>query len=169
MKLKTMSFWQDLMELRDSSYLAEKKVRAAKKSKGVLLSVMRVILIAGVSYVILAPMIGLIASSFFSNSDYYSPMVYIIPLEGNFSRYGSALAYMRYWECMPRTVLYSVSLTLLQLAICSLTGYGFARHDFPLKPLFFACVVVMIIMPVHTIMLPLYMRFKEFDPFGFCQ
>ncbi len=154
--MKKMSFWQDMMELRDSSYLAEKKVRAAKSCKGLLLSLMRTILIAGVSYIILAPMIGMIATSFFSNADYYSPMVYVIPIEGNFTRYRAAMTYMKYWECMPRTVLYSVSLTLIQLAICSLTGYGFARHDFPLKSLLFGCVVVMIIMPVHTIMLPLY-------------
>ncbi len=164
--MKKMSFRQDMMELRDSSYLAEKKVRAAKSCKGLLLSLMRAILIAGVSYIILAPMIGMIATSFFSNADYYSPMVYVIPIEGNFTRYHAAMTYMKYWECMPRTVLYSVSLTLIQLAICSLTGYGFARHDFPLKSLLFGCVVVMIIMPVHTIMLPLYMRFKDFDPLG---
>lgn len=164
--MKGYSILRDLKELRDSSYLAEQKIRAGKKAKSLLLSVLRAILIAGISYVILAPVIGLVATSFFSNSDYYNPMVYIIPMKVNFTRYRSAFEYMRYWECMPVTVLYSLSLTLMQLGICALTGYGFARHDFPLKPLLFGCVVVMIIMPVHTIMLPLYMRFKEFDPLG---
>ena len=47
-----------------------------------------------------------------------------------------------------------------------MVGYGFARINFPLKSLLFGCVVVMIVIPTHTIMLPLYMTFKNFDPFG---
>mgnify|MGYP001031415208 FL=1 len=35
-----------------------------------------------------------------------------------------------------------------------------------MKKLLFGCVVVMIVIPAHTIMLPLYMTFKSFDPFG---
>ena len=59
-----------------------------------------------------------------------------------------------------------MTLTALQLLVCSMVGYGFARFDFPMKKLLFGCVVVMIVIPAHTIMLPLYMTFKSFDPFG---
>ena len=55
---------------------------------------------------------------------------------------------------------------LLQVFICSMVGYGFARFQFPFKKLLFACVVVMIVIPDHTIMLPIYMTFKNFDPLG---
>ena len=47
-----------------------------------------------------------------------------------------------------------------------MVGYGFARFSFPFKKFLFACVVIMIVIPTHTIMLPLYMTFKEFDPLG---
>ena len=47
-----------------------------------------------------------------------------------------------------------------------MVGYGFARFNFPFKKLLFACVVVMIVIPTNTIMLPLYMTFKNFNPFG---
>ena len=47
-----------------------------------------------------------------------------------------------------------------------MVGYGFARYKFPLKNLLFGCVVVMIVIPTHTIMLPLYMTFAKFDIFG---
>ncbi len=67
---------------------------------------------------------------------------------------------------MARDIFYTLTLTLLQLLICSMVGYGFARFDFPLKKLMFGCVVVMIVIPSHTIMLPLYMTFREFDPLG---
>ena len=47
-----------------------------------------------------------------------------------------------------------------------MVGYGFARFDFPFKNLLFACVVVMIVLPTNTIMLPIYMTFAKFDVFG---
>ena len=67
---------------------------------------------------------------------------------------------------MARDLVYTLTLTLLQLLICSMVGYGFARFDFPFKKLLFGCVVVMIIIPSHTIMLPLYLSFREFNPLG---
>ena len=48
----------------------------------------------------------------------------------------------------------------------SLVAYGFARYQFPFKKLLFGCVVIMIVIPTHTIMLPLYMTFAKFDIFG---
>ena len=152
--------------LRKSAYYADQKSAAARGTKALLLKLFRIVLISGVCYVILSPMIGLIATSFFSNSDYYSPMVYIIPIEGNLERYQVAIDCMKYWKRMPVTLLYSLSLTLLQVMLCSLTGYGFARFKFPFKKVLFACVVVMIVLPVHTITLPLYMSFRTFDPLG---
>ena len=47
-----------------------------------------------------------------------------------------------------------------------MVGYGFARFDFPLKKFWFGCVIFTIVIPTHTIMLPLYMTFKSFNPFG---
>ena len=67
---------------------------------------------------------------------------------------------------MAKDLLYTLTLTLLQLLVCSMVGYGFARFNFPLKKFLFGCVVVMIVIPSHTIMLPLYMTFRNFDPFG---
>ena len=54
----------------------------------------------------------------------------------------------------------------IQIVVCSMVGYGFARFDFPLKKVLFGCVVIMIVIPTHTIMLPLYMTFRNFDPLG---
>jgi multiple sugar transport system permease protein len=47
-----------------------------------------------------------------------------------------------------------------------MVGYGFARFKFPLKGFFFACVIITIVIPAHTIMLPLYQHFRNWDFFG---
>ena len=68
---------------------------------------------------------------------------------------------MDYFRTLGNTLIYTVALTLIQVLICSMVGYGFARFDFPLKKLLFGCVVLMIVIPNHTIMLPQYMTFRS--------
>ncbi len=135
-------------------------------AKSLLFRIFRLILLVGISYVILAPVIGIVSSSFFSNSDAYNPMVFTIPISPTLERYTRAIARMDYFPTVLRTILYSLSLTAIQVLVCACVGYGFARFQFPLKKVLFACVVVMIVLPSHAIMLPLYITFRNFDPLG---
>lgn len=135
--------------------------------KNFLVNLLRAAILIGVGYVILSPVIGIIVNSISSNKDAYNPMVFVLPQFPTLERYALAIERMNYFPTMLRDLLYTLTLTALQLLVCSMVGYGFARFDFPLKKLLFGCVVVMIVIPAHTIMLPLYMTFKSFDPFGF--
>ncbi len=134
--------------------------------KGFALALLKIAVLVGVGYVILSPVIGIIVNSFSSNSDAIDPMVFLFPKNPTLERYSLAALRLDYLPTMARDIVYTLTLTLLQLLICSMVGYGFARFDFPLKKLMFGCVVVMIVIPSHTIMLPLYMTFREFDPLG---
>ena len=134
--------------------------------KGLVLQIFKYVILIGVSYVILAPVIGMIANSISSNADAYNPMVFIIPEHPTAERYQLAILRLDYWATTAKSMLYTLLITVLQLFICSMVGYGFARFEFPLKKLLFGCVVVTIVIPSHTIMLPLYMTFKSMDLFG---
>lgn len=131
-----------------------------------MVNLLRAAILIGVGYVILSPVIGIIVNSISSNKDAYNPMVFVLPQFPTLERYALAIERMNYFPTMFRDLLYTLTLTALQLLVCSMVGYGFARFDFPMKKLLFGCVVVMIVIPAHTIMLPLYMTFKSFDPFG---
>jgi len=134
--------------------------------KNLLVNLLRAAILIGVGYVILSPVIGIIVNSISSNKDAYNPMVFVLPQFPTLERYALVIERMNYFPTMFKDLLYTLTLTALQLLVCSMVGYGFARFDFPLKKLLFGCVVVMIVIPAHTIMLPLYMTFKSFDPFG---
>lgn len=134
--------------------------------KNFLVNLLRAAILIGVGYVILSPVIGIIVNSISSNKDAYNPMVFVLPQFPTLERYALAIERLNYFPTMFRDLLYTLTLTALQLLVCSMVGYGFARFDFPMKKLLFGCVVVMIVIPAHTIMLPLYMTFKSFDPFG---
>jgi multiple sugar transport system permease protein len=131
-----------------------------------LLALLRWALIIGVSYVIVSPLLGVAARSFFSNTDQFNPMVYMIPQTPTLERYQVALKVMSYASVLPRNLLFVGGLAVIQAIVCSMVGYGFARFRFPLKGLLFGCLIIMIVMPSHVIMLPLYMLFQRFDPLG---
>ena len=130
------------------------------------LTVLQIAIIVGVSYVILSPVIGMLVNSFSSDRDAFNPMVFVFPEYPTLERYQLASLRMDYWPTIFRNILYVLSLTLIQVFICSMVGYGFARYNFPFKKLLFGCVVVMIVIPTHTIMLPIYVTFAKFDPLG---
>lgn len=134
--------------------------------KGFLLVLLRALILIGVGYVILAPVIGMFVNSISSDTDAYNPMVFVIPQFPTLEKYALVLKRLNYFSVISKDLLYTITLTLLQLFICSMVGYGFARFNFPLKKLLFGCVVVMIVIPSHTIMLPLYMTFRNLDLFG---
>lgn len=134
--------------------------------KNFVLTLLRIAILVGVGYVILSPIIGMVVNSFSSNKDAYNPMVFVLPQFPTLERYKLAIERLDYLPTIGRDLLYTLTLTLLELLICSMVGYGFARFDFPLKKLLFGCVVVMIVIPSHVIMLPVYMTFRNFDPFG---
>ena len=145
---------------RNSPRYEDAKGGVVKKGKNLLMTILQIILIVGISYVILSPVIGIVAQSFFSDADSANPMVYTIPIEGTLERY-TVITQMDYFRTLSNTLIYTIALTLIQVLICSMVGYGFARFDFPLKKLLFGCVVLMIVIPNHTIMLPQYMTFRS--------
>ena len=158
--------FKKLKEITDDPTFSSKRGHAERKARQWVYASFRAVIILGISYVILSPLIGIIASSFFSNADNYSPVVYLIPQNPTIERYQLAITRMDYWNVLVNMMIYVVGLTLIQLIICSMAGYGFARFNFPFKKILFACVIVTIVLPTHTIMYPLYTTFQTFNPLG---
>lgn len=158
--MKALEQWQ---AFRNSPRFEDRKGAVVKKSKNLLMTILQIILIVGIAYVILSPVIGIIAQSFFSDADSANPMVFTIPMSPTWERYQGAWQELNYVPTLMSTLLYTIGNTLFQVVICSMVGYGFARFEFPFKKLLFGCVVVMIVVPSHTIMLPQYMTFRSME------
>ncbi|MBR6327079.1 MAG: carbohydrate ABC transporter permease [Lachnospiraceae bacterium] len=126
----------------------------------------KIAILTGVGYVILSPLIGMFVNSIASTKDIYNPMMFILPADPGLDKYRLVIERMDYFRTIGADLIYTITLTLLQLLVCSMVGYGFARFNFKGKNILFACVVVMIVIPPHTVMLPLYMTFKNFNLLG---
>lgn len=124
------------------------------------------IIIIGISYIILGPVIAIISKTFLSIEDAYNPLVYLIPIKPTLANLTKAFEKLKYVRTLSETILFVFSLMGIQALVCSIVGYGFARFKFPGKNILFAGVLLTIIVPTHTIMVPLYSQFRYFDFFG---
>ena len=156
----------EIKRLNEDTVFLNKRARVVNKSKVTLLSVIKFIILLGISYIILGPVINIVANSFYSPTDVYNPSVFLFPLSPTTDNYVLTYSRLEYWKTLGWSLLYVVALTGIQIIITSMAGYGFARFDFPFKKILFACVIITIVLPTHTIMLPLYQHFRNWDIFG---
>src|SRR5574344_108020 len=129
-------------------------------------SIFRALLLFGMCFLILQPIINKIALSFMAERDLYDTTIVLIPKHFTLDNYKLSAFLMNYGTSLFNTIWVSVLVSLIQVFMCSLVGYGFARFEFPLKNFWFFCVLLIIIIPPQTISTSLFLHFRYFDIFG---
>lgn len=146
-----------------------------RKSHGYLLkktlldygvSICRFILLFGMCFLILQPILNKISVSFMTEQDLYNPIVISIPEHFTTENYKLAADIMQYSKGLRNSLIISLTIAVLQITMCTLVGYGFARFEFPFKKLLFALVILVILVPPQTISSSLHLHFRFFDIFG---
>ena len=139
---------------------------SVEKGKSWLWSFVRFVLIAGLSFVILYPILLKISTAIKDKVDLYSPIVIWIPLHFSLNNFRQAISIMDYWHTLLNTFALSSMTTLLTAVSCALAGYGFARLKFKGSNILFGGVVLTILVPPTTVLIPLYLNLKDFTLMG---
>lgn len=128
--------------------------------------VIRATLLIGLSFIILYPILVRISTALKDRADIYDPLVVWVPRTFTLDNFKVAMQIMDYLPTLSKTLVLVSSTTLLQVCSCALAGYAFAKLRFRGSGLLFAAVILTILVPPQTIILPLYLNFKNFDLFG---
>jgi len=131
-----------------------------------LVSFARALLLFGLCFMIIQPLLTRFGTSLMAEKDLYDSTIVLVPRNPTLDNYRIVFDLTDFPRSMLNTLWTSLVVSVLQVVSCTLVGYGFARFDFPLKKLWFACVVALIIIPPQTIATALYMNFANFDIFG---
>lgn len=150
-----------------SSDFFEKKMKRVGRSSGTLLfNVVRFIILVGISFIIVSPLIGILSKTFMSVDDIHNPLVYLIPETFTLDNLKVALSQMSFVKSLTFTLFFSALIMLIQAFICAIVGYGFARFHFKGMNILFGLVILTIVVPTQAIMVPMYTQFRYFDFFG---
>ncbi|MDD2647785.1 MAG: carbohydrate ABC transporter permease [Eubacteriales bacterium] len=152
------SFWE--RNRKSGGYLLR------STSKRAIVNILRALLMFGLCFMILQPILSKISISLMSEKDIYDTTVIVLPRNPTTLNYTLTSHLMSYPTALMNTILISFITAVLQVAACTLVGYGFARYDFPLKRIWFACVILVIIVPPQVISTSLHVNFRFFDVFG---
>ncbi len=158
MKTKGKSFRES--NRRSGGYLV--KARAMKWT----ISIVRGLLLFGLCFMIIQPMLTRFSTSLMAEQDLYDSTVVLLPRNPTLDNYRIVFDLTDFPRSMLNTLWTSLLVSVLQVAACTLVGYGFARYNFPLKKFWFGCVVALIVIPPQTIATSLYMNFANFDFLG---
>ncbi len=126
-------------------------------------TVIRFILMLGISYVILYPFFARIASSFMTKEDVIDPTVSLIPKHFTLDIYKYIIIDNHYFEALLNTLLLSLACALIQMFISCLIGYGLAKFKFKGNKALMLAVVITMIIPHGTLKLSMFQHFTSFD------
>ena len=129
-------------------------------------NIFRYLLLIGVSYVAIFPIIKMLSAALTTAEDYYAGASEYIPPVPTFQNFVNVQSYFDFLECAKVTLIITFSCTLVSVFICSLVGYGLGRYAFKGNSLVYAAVLFTIIMPIQTAQIPLTYYYRWFDFFS---
>ncbi len=122
----------------------------------------RAVILFGICFLLLYPLLYMFVSAFRAREDLYNPSVIWITRHWTLEHMKTLTELIDYPRTLLNTVSISVGSALLQTFVCALAGYGFARFRFRGKGLLFALAVFTIIVPQYAIVNSLFMTFRFF-------
>ena len=128
--------------------------------------IFRFLIIFGLSFVILYPILYMVSCAFRPQEEMYDPSVMWIPKTFIVTNITETWQAMKYPTILWNTISINIVCSLIQVVTCAITGYGFARFKFWGKGFLFLIVILQIIVPIQIILIPQFQQFRYFDIFG---
>lgn len=122
----------------------------------------RFVILFGLGFVILYPLIYMISCAFREQGDMNDPTVVWLPRHYTLDIMRETMKAMDFGTTIKNTLFLNVGCSIVQVMSCAVTGYGFARFKFRGKNLLFGIVILMILVPQQVISLPVYTQFRCF-------
>ena len=164
--MKTNAAAMTKQQKKEAAGRRDRKYAAKSKFKKYGISIVRGLLLFGLCFMIIQPMIIRFCSSLMVESDLYDSTIVLLPRNVTLENYKIVADLTAFPKSMINTLWTSLLVSVCQVIACTLVGYGFARYSFPLKKFWFVCVVLLIIIPPQTIQTSLYVQFASFDFLG---
>lgn len=121
------------------------------------------------SFIMLYPLIWLLAASLKSNVDYLSSPNNLLLKSFEFANYTNGwkgFARLSFATFFKNSIYISVMQTIGTVASCTLVAFGFARIQFRTRNLWFALMILTMLLPGQVMMIPRYLLFNSFGWVG---
>ncbi|MBD5460330.1 MAG: carbohydrate ABC transporter permease [Lachnospiraceae bacterium] len=139
-----------------------------KKTKRGIVKFLSIVLILGLCFTIVYPILSLVPIIFSTVEDLGNPNVIWIPEEFSTISFKAAvrLVMPQGFMTMLKSILYAVGIMILQVFFSAMVGYSLARVKFWGRGLVFGMVILVFLIPRQSLLLAQYIDFVHFNPLG---
>lgn len=141
-------------------------LHSKSRIKKILWSLIRTLLIAGISFIIIYPLLVKITVALMTEKDLYDLTVKWIPRQLTLKNYTDAIAALKFQSALINSLFTTFGITAIQMFTCTLAAYGFARYKYPGSKIILSIILFSLVVPPQTYMPALYIQFRFFDPLG---
>lgn len=127
---------------------------------GKVLRAVMYILLLDLCVVFVYPFLYMMITSVKSPTDINDATITWIINQFYFHNYELAYEGLNFLPSLLRTIFYCIITTGGHTLVCSFVGYGFARYDFRGKKFFFMLLLLAMVIPVQTIIVPQYLLYS---------
>lgn len=120
-------------------------------------TVLRTTFLLAMTFVILAPVLWFVLSSFKDATDLGARPPKILPTRWAFENYTEAFQMYNYMRYFMNSVIVTTVATILTLLINSMAAYAFAKYNFRGRDGLFVMTLAMIMIPLQVILIPIYL------------
>lgn len=118
-------------------------------------------LLSVLAYLYLQPLLYVISTMFKDLSDLLDPTVKWIPRQLDWGNLEKAWRGLKYPEALANTFFIAFVCSIIQVFICSITGYALARLDFPGRGLVTLGVILTFLIPPQITIIPVYVIYSK--------
>jgi multiple sugar transport system permease protein len=114
-----------------------------------------------IGLIVFVPLLWMTLSSFKSVDETLTPIVRWLPSQWHFSNYTQVFNDNQFGTYFKNSVVVAASVTVINLAISSLAGYGLAKFSFPGRTLLLLFFLAILMIPFQVIVVPVYIVVRQ--------
>jgi multiple sugar transport system permease protein len=133
---------------------------------GIVTKIALYIVMIGIAYVFLYPILYMFSKSFMPIDDIVNPMVKWLPTQLSPENYRLVFDAFDLRSTMIDSLLITSLSTLTIVTSSGLIGFGLARYDFPMKKLVFIFIIAMFALPPQIMSIPRYVMYNNYGLIG---
>ena len=151
---------------KSSTFTPERKLLYKKRAAHGAVTIVRYFFLLALSYVVLFQLFFMISYAIRPKVDMYNPSIVWIPSDVTFDNFKVAFEKLDYLKTGFVSLWLMEISAFIEVMVCAVIAYGFARFEFREKNLVFFLVLLTIIVPSQMLIIPMYLNYAHFDILG---
>lgn len=129
-------------------------------------AIFRALFLVAVGYIVMYPILYMIAHAFIDPAEALDPSILWIPKNVSGENFVRAFEVLEYPRALWCSITVLILPALIEVFTCAVAAYGFSRFNFKGKGIFFAIVILTMIIPPQSMLAPMFLNYSHLDFFG---